>query len=65
MVQAIGLMMAGYMFARLLELVAKSPAGYRSNGWHDLVICFAILGMIGAVIMSVVLILSSSVKLPL
>jgi hypothetical protein len=64
MLQAIGLMMAGYIFTRLLELIAKSPAGYRSNGWHDLVIVFALLGMIGTVLGTLFLVLSGG-KSPL
>jgi hypothetical protein len=63
MIQAIGLMMAGYIFTRLLEVIAKSPTGFRSNGWHDLTIIFAVLGMIGAVIGSLILLISTAPKL--
>ena len=64
MLQAIGLMMAGYIFARLLEVACKPDSAFREAGFGTLVRIFSILGMIAAVLTALFLMFGGS-KSPL
>ena len=57
MLQAIGLMMAGYIFVRLLEICSKPDSAFSSLYWKWTANTFAVLGMIGTVLIALYLLL--------
>ena len=57
MLQAIGLMLAGYIFVRLLEVACKPDTAFREPGFATLVRIFSIFGMIGTALIALYLLL--------
>jgi hypothetical protein len=60
MIPSIGIMIAGYIFARLFEICCKPESSFSCTAARGFVLLFSILGMIGAIITALNLFLSPS-----
>jgi hypothetical protein len=59
MIPEIGLMIAGYIFARLVELTCKPGDQFTSSGAQAVVTIFAILSMVATLFISLHLVVRS------
>jgi len=64
MFQIIGLLIAGYIFIRLLEICAKPSSGFYSPGFHVIMVIFSIIGMFGTIGIAIELLLGSASRTP-
>lgn len=53
MIAAIGLMLAGYIFAQLIEQLGRPVTSFRNSKWYCANVVFAILGLLGVVITTI------------
>jgi len=64
MIQIIGLLIAGYIFVRLLEICSKHESQFYSHGMHVIVVIFSILGMICTIIMAIAMVFDAPSRIP-
>jgi len=64
MIQIIGLLIAGYIFVRLLEICSKPSEHFYSHGLHVIVVIISIIGMFCTIGMAIELLLGSASRTP-